>query len=50
MISIQNLTKYYDTQKAVDNLSIEIKAGEILGILGRTVREKRLQCEFSPVI
>ncbi len=34
MIRIQNLTKYYDTKRAVDDLSVEINAGEILGLLG----------------
>lgn len=34
MINIQNLTKYYGETKAVDNISFEIKKGEILGFLG----------------
>lgn len=34
MINIQNLTKYYGETKAVDNISFEIKQGEILGFLG----------------
>jgi mannitol/fructose-specific phosphotransferase system IIA component (Ntr-type) len=34
MISIRNLTKYYDTNRAVDALSVEINAGQILGLLG----------------
>ncbi len=33
-ITIQNLTKRYGSQRAVDNLSFEVKAGEILGFLG----------------
>ena len=33
-IRIQNLTKSYDHQKAVDNISFEVKTGEILGFLG----------------
>ena len=33
-ITIQNLTKQYGPQKAVDNLSFEVKTGEILGFLG----------------
>jgi ABC-2 type transport system ATP-binding protein len=33
-ITIQNLTKKYGPQRAVDNLSFEVKAGEILGFLG----------------
>ncbi len=34
MLKVRNLTKYYDSLKAVDNLSFEVKRGEILGIIG----------------
>ncbi len=34
VISVENLTKYYGDNLAVDNLSFEIKKGEILGLLG----------------
>ena len=33
-IEVQNLTKVYGTQKAVNNISFEAKSGEILGFLG----------------
>jgi len=33
-IAINQLTKSYGTQKAVDNISFEVKPGEILGFLG----------------
>jgi ABC-2 type transport system ATP-binding protein len=33
-ISIENLSKQYGPQKAVDGLSFEVKTGEILGFLG----------------
>lgn len=33
-IAVQNLTKSYGRQKAVDGLSFEMKGGEILGFLG----------------
>jgi len=33
-IQIAGLTKIYNTQKAVDNISFEIKKGEIVGFLG----------------
>jgi len=33
-IKIQNLTKRYGAQKAVDDISFEVKTGEILGFLG----------------
>lgn len=33
-ITIENLSKQYGPQKAVDNLSFEVKTGEILGFLG----------------
>jgi ABC-2 type transport system ATP-binding protein len=33
-IKIQNLTKIYGQQKAVDNISFEVNQGEIVGFLG----------------
>src|SRR5947207_1903361 len=33
-IKIENLTKKYGPQRAVDNISFEVKTGEILGFLG----------------
>lgn len=33
-IKVSSLTKIYDTQKAVDNISFELKKGEIVGFLG----------------
>jgi ABC-2 type transport system ATP-binding protein len=33
-IKIQNITKNYGTQKALDNVSFEVKSGEIVGFLG----------------
>ena len=33
-IQITNLTRRYGTQTAVDNISFEVKTGEILGFLG----------------
>ena len=33
-IKIENLTKKYGTEKAVDDISFEVKTGEILGFLG----------------
>lgn len=34
MLRINNLTKTYGTKKAVDNLSLQISAGEIYGFIG----------------
>ena len=34
LISIQNIIKSFKNLKAVDNLSLEIKEGEIYGLLG----------------
>lgn len=34
MLKVQNVTKYYGNFKAVDNLSFEVKPGEIFGLLG----------------
>lgn len=35
IIKTKNLSKHYDHQKAVDEVSINVKAGEIYGFLGR---------------
>ncbi len=34
MLKLENVTKYYGNFKAVDNLSFEVKEGEIFGLLG----------------
>ena len=34
MISVSNLTKKFDNFTAVDNLSLNVKSGEVLGFLG----------------
>ena len=33
-VKVDSLTKIYDTQRAVDNISFELKKGEIVGFLG----------------
>lgn len=53
MIRIQNLTKYYDAHRAVDDLSVEINAGEIIGLLGpngagKTTTMRILTCYLKP--
>jgi ABC-2 type transport system ATP-binding protein len=53
MISLQKLTKYYNTTCAVDNLSFDIQAGEILGLLGpngagKTTTLRILTCYLHP--
>lgn len=34
MLKVNNVTKYYGTHKAVDNLNFEVEEGEIFGLLG----------------
>ncbi len=34
ILEVKNLTKYYGAEKAVDNISFSVKAGEIVGLLG----------------
>ena len=35
MIEIENLTKFYGSKLAVDNISFKVKKGAIVGFLGR---------------
>lgn len=52
-IAVQNLTKFYGTEKAVDNISFDVKTGEILGFLGpngagKTTTMKIITCYMPP--
>lgn len=52
-ITVENLTKTYDSQKAVDNISFQVKTGEILGFLGpngagKSTTMKIISCFISP--
>lgn len=52
-IVVENLTKKYGTQRAVDNISFEVSTGEILGFLGpngagKTTTMKIITCFMAP--
>ena len=52
-IVVEHLTKRYGPQKAVDNISFKVKAGEVLGFLGpngagKTTTMKALACFILP--
>lgn len=52
-IHVKNLTKKYGSQKAVDDLSFEVRTGEILGFLGpngagKTTTMKIITCFMAP--
>lgn len=52
-IAVRNLTKFYGTEKAVDNISFDVKTGEILGFLGpngagKTTTMKIITCYMPP--
>ncbi|MFN8237737.1 MAG: gliding motility-associated ABC transporter ATP-binding subunit GldA [Chitinophagales bacterium] len=52
-VSVQNLSKTYADQKAVDSISFQVKKGEILGFLGpngagKSTTMKMLTCYIPP--
>ncbi|HBX52745.1 MAG: gliding motility-associated ABC transporter ATP-binding subunit GldA [Bacteroidetes bacterium RIFOXYA12_FULL_35_11] len=52
-IVVENLTKTYGPQRAVDNISFQVKTGEVLGFLGpngagKTTTMKAITCFLSP--
>lgn len=52
-ITIENVTKLYGSQRAVDNISFTVKTGEVLGFLGpngagKTTTMKSIACYLTP--
>jgi ABC-2 type transport system ATP-binding protein len=52
-IAVRNLTKFYGSEKAVDEVSFDVKTGEILGFLGpngagKTTTMKMITCYMPP--
>jgi ABC-2 type transport system ATP-binding protein len=52
-ITVRNLTKLYGSEKAVDDISFDVKTGEILGFLGpngagKTTTMKIITCYMPP--
>jgi len=53
LITVENLTKAYGPQKAVNNISFEIKTGEVVGFLGpngagKSTTMKMISCYMTP--
>ncbi len=52
-VAVKNLTKLYGPQKAIDNISFEVKSGEVVGFLGpngagKTTTMKIITCFIAP--
>ncbi|MFC0876695.1 ATP-binding cassette domain-containing protein [Saccharicrinis sp. FJH2] len=52
-ITVENVTKVYGSQKAVDNISFKVHTGEVLGFLGpngagKTTTMKAITCYLTP--
>ena len=39
---VHNVTKYYGKFKAIDSVSLELRQGKIIGLLGKTERANQL--------
>lgn len=53
MISVQNLTKYYGTSLAVDNISFDVEKGTVVGFLGpngagKSTTVRIITCYLAP--
>ncbi len=53
MVKVRNLTKYYGLLRAVDDISFDLRRGEVLGFLGpngagKTTTMKILTCYLAP--
>jgi len=53
MVRVENITQYYGTQKAVDNVSFTVNTGEIVGFLGpngagKTTTMRIIACATLP--
>ncbi len=53
VIQVENLIKEFKEIRALDSFNLELKEGEILGLIGPTVRENPRCCsafwEFTPL-
>lgn len=52
-ITVSNLSKVYDTQRAVDDITFEVKTGEVVGFLGpngagKSTTMKIITCYLTP--
>jgi len=50
VIVAEQLTKWYGPRLAVDHVSLEVEAGEVLGLLGPNGSERRPSSGSSPGI
>ena len=47
IVEVKNLNKRYGDKLVIDNMNLNIKKGEILGLLGPNGADKYSWCNFS---
>jgi len=48
VVAVEGITRRYGPRIALEKLSLTLREGEVFGLVGPTVVERRPRCEFWP--